>query len=281
MAFIESNEFYGFISPGLISKFNNSTLMSDRNILELMYEIGFDLKAECKRLNIYYSRSASRALQESHPKKVEDAGNFLDLLNHNNIREVVRITKIKRTTISSTLNFVFGNSMKRRKFVELGWTIPQLPYLPSALYKPLVQTIVCKEMETKLHVQAYIKQSMRNRQNWWETINFRIEAKKTGYIYLVILRQQSDFTRIKIGQTSRPLTDRMSEHKRSGKLNENTPVIFKYSDNTNADEKKFLDIAKRYSVETKSLKEEFWISNEGLEKMNEIFLGNTLSPKSK
>lgn len=281
MAFLESSDFYGFISPGLISKFHASTLGSTRNILDLMYEIGFDLKAECKKLNVYYSRSASRVLHGSHPKKVVDAGNFVELLAHKDFPEVVRITRVKRTTISSTLNFVFGNSKSRRKFAELGWRTSELPYLPSVLYKPMIQTIVCQEIENKHQLQTYIKRVMDNRQDWWVLTNYQFEAKKTGYIYLVILAKQPYRTKIKIGRTSRPPTDRMSEHKRSGKLNENTPMIFKYSEDLNSDEKKFLDIARRYSFEKVAQKEEFWVSDEGLEELNKVFLGDVFLSQNK
>ena len=234
--YFESDNFYGFCSPGLLAKFAVNKFGAKVDFIKIARSVAFDYRFICSANNIYFSAGISKALSNSHPSKVMLCQKLLDMSEQRPMCEVIRILKMKRHLCDSYIYQITGRSTVRKEFKQLGWSLTDLPYLPTALYPLIIRFIVNNKITDKKNLQLKIREEMTNGRNWWETRDETTSNLRPGFIYFAILQMKDNVSRIKVGLTEREVQLRHQEHKRNNRLANDTLFICRYVDNTKKEE---------------------------------------------
>lgn len=242
--YILSDQFYGFITIGILAKYAKEQKLYPRDFKLLVRERGYDLKSKCDGMGVYFSRSCSKALEKKHPVKLLRCADIQDAINQGGIKAALSQLKLKRSTIDQLLYEMLGSVSYRAKFLELGWNILDLPYLTTPLYKIMVKYIVDNRLMNKSEIHNSIIQDINENKKWWLK-EYASDDFKPGFIYVAMLDGDEFVCRVKIGQTEREIKKRHNEHLRSKKINSDTTFLCKYVSSPSDEEASILSYLKQ------------------------------------
>jgi hypothetical protein len=257
--FILSDQFFGFVTIGILAKYANKNNIYSRDFKLLVRERGFDLKSKCNERGVYFSRSCSRALVNKHPVKLLRCAEIQSVIAESGIKGALSRLKIKRSIIDQLLYEMLGPVQYRTNFLELGWDIDDLPYLTTPLYKQMVKYIVDNQITDKHALHNTIVRDMNDGKKWWLHENL-VNSDKPGFIYVAMLSEENNLYRVKIGQTEREIKKRHNEHLRAKKINVDTTFLCKYVEYPVKEESAILSYFREHG-QLISGREEFIINN--------------------
>jgi len=257
--FLDSDEYYGFCTPGILSKYAVKKGIYPGKLSVLANDVAFDFKIVCEEQNVYFCPACSKALNNMHPEKVLSCDIVLKLLAEHPIEYVLKKLKIKRRTTESNLYQILGSAKIRNKFKDLGWTAADLPFLPTALYGKMVRFIVEHDITTLTALKFHINQHMKVGMNWWQSGNIKLTEIASGFIYLAVVDSYDEQCSIKIGLTEREVRHRHGEHIRDKRISRDSLFLSKHVSYPSREE----DDIKIYLADNGSLikgREEFLVS---------------------
>lgn len=258
--FVLSNKFFGFITIGILAKFAIEKRIYSGNFKLLVRERGYDLKARCDERGVYFSRSCTKALSNEHPVKLLRCAQIQSVVNQKGIKGALSQLKFKRSMIDQLLYEMIGVVEYRTKFQELGWSIRDLPYLTTPLYRVMVKYIVDEQLRDKKSLHDSIVQDMNEGKKWWLNKPQK-NCIKPGFIYIAFLAEDTSICHIKVGQTEREIKARHSEHLKCKTIDINTTFLCKYVKSPIEEEASILAYLKQSGKLVKG-REEYVVSRE-------------------
>ncbi|MDO6566009.1 hypothetical protein ALT761_02176 [Alteromonas sp. 76-1] len=257
--FILSDQFFGFVTIGILAKYANKNNVYSSDFKLLVRERGFDLKSKCNERGVYFSRSCSKALANKHPVKLLRCAEIQSVIAESGIKGALSQLKIKRSIIDQLFYEMLGSVQYRTNFLELGWDIADLPHLTTPLYKQMVKYIVNNQVTDKHALRNAIVRDMNDGKKWWLHEHL-VNTDKPGFIYVAMLSEENNLYRVKIGQTEREIKKRHSEHLRAKKVNIDTTFLCKYVESPVKEESAILSYFREHG-QLISGREEFIINN--------------------